>query len=210
MEVSSTSMNVASMTATAISHGLVSGRDMVSVPSVSELAANVYAFAQRDGVAKKRRLEAELSPTASQLSALKFSLDDVWLPMESDYPASTLGQQWRLRRGTQPSRRVNALYSVTGRRSLVRPGFASLNFPLVRHRVPIDYIHGMRLFINGDGKEFPEPLSLAALIEHLGMKDDRVAVELNREIVSRAHWSKTVLKDNDKLEIVHFVGGGGS
>ena len=66
----------------------------------------------------------------------------------------------------------------------------------------------MRLFINGDEKSFPDSLSLAQLIERLGMKGDRVAVELNLEIVSRAQWSETPLKDGDRLEIVHFVGGG--
>ena len=40
------------------------------------------------------------------------------------------------------------------------------------------------------------------------MKGDRVAVELNREIVPRARWIDTSLKDGDRLEIVHFVGGG--
>jgi sulfur carrier protein len=45
-------------------------------------------------------------------------------------------------------------------------------------------------------------------VEHLAMKSDRVAVELNREIVPRANWEATILKDNDQLEIVHFVGGG--
>jgi sulfur carrier protein len=40
------------------------------------------------------------------------------------------------------------------------------------------------------------------------MKGDRVAVELNREIVPRAHWERTQLQDGDHLEIVHFVGGG--
>ena len=40
------------------------------------------------------------------------------------------------------------------------------------------------------------------------MKADRVAVELNREIVSRDAWPQTALRDGDKLEIVHFVGGG--
>jgi sulfur carrier protein len=40
------------------------------------------------------------------------------------------------------------------------------------------------------------------------MKPDRVAVELNRELISRAQWSTTPLSDGDKLEIVHFVGGG--
>jgi thiamine biosynthesis protein ThiS len=66
----------------------------------------------------------------------------------------------------------------------------------------------MRLFINGDDRKFEGPLSLADLINQLGMKGDRVAVELNREIVARAEWEKTDLKDDDILEIVHFVGGG--
>ena len=66
----------------------------------------------------------------------------------------------------------------------------------------------MRLQINGAEKEFPDGLSLAALVGELGMKSDRVAVELNREIVARAQWDETTLHDGDKLEIVHFVGGG--
>jgi len=46
------------------------------------------------------------------------------------------------------------------------------------------------------------------LIDELGMKGDRVAVELNRQIVPRAQWNDTRLQDGDRLEIVHFVGGG--
>ncbi len=66
----------------------------------------------------------------------------------------------------------------------------------------------MRLIINGKEQTFDDSLNLAQLIEQLGMKGDRVAIELNREIVSRAQWSETKLSDGDKLEIVHFVGGG--
>jgi sulfur carrier protein len=66
----------------------------------------------------------------------------------------------------------------------------------------------MHLFINGDEKTFGEALSLAELIEQLGMKGDRVAVELNREVVARSLWAETKLSDGDRLEIVHFVGGG--
>ncbi|HKU20358.1 MAG TPA: sulfur carrier protein ThiS [Terriglobales bacterium] len=66
----------------------------------------------------------------------------------------------------------------------------------------------MRLQINGEEREFEEGLSLAALLERLGMKPDRVAVELNREIVSRQVWSQTRLQAGDRLEIVQFVGGG--
>jgi sulfur carrier protein len=66
----------------------------------------------------------------------------------------------------------------------------------------------MRLIINGNEQSFSDSLTLAQLIEQLGMKGDRVAAELNREIVSRAQWTETLLKDGDRLEIVHFVGGG--
>lgn len=66
----------------------------------------------------------------------------------------------------------------------------------------------MTLHINGEARDLSDGLTLASLIEQLGMKADRVAVELNLEIVSRATWDATHLKDGDKLEIVHFVGGG--
>ena len=66
----------------------------------------------------------------------------------------------------------------------------------------------MRLQINGEQKEFENGLSLAQLVERLAMKPDRVAIERNREIVPRAEWAETVLADGDRLEIVHFVGGG--
>ena len=66
----------------------------------------------------------------------------------------------------------------------------------------------MRLVINGNQQDFGERLNLAQLVEQLGMKSDRVAIELNREIVSRAQWTETQLRDGDQLEVVHFVGGG--
>ena len=75
-------------------------------------------------------------------------------------------------------------------------------------RVDRSLATSMRVFINGDEKTFERPLSLAELIQLLGMKGDRVAVELNREIVARANWAETRLNDGDRLEVVHFVGGG--
>jgi sulfur carrier protein len=69
----------------------------------------------------------------------------------------------------------------------------------------------MNLHINGEARTFADvlpQLSLASLIECLAMKPDRVAVELNRDIVPRDRWPQTLLKDGDRLEIVHFVGGG--
>jgi thiamine biosynthesis protein ThiS len=66
----------------------------------------------------------------------------------------------------------------------------------------------MNLTINGEDRSLPSAASLDALVEQLGMKSDRVAIELNREIVPRDRWSQTGLRDGDRLEIVHFVGGG--
>jgi sulfur carrier protein len=66
----------------------------------------------------------------------------------------------------------------------------------------------MMLRINGEDRSFAELASLDALIQQLGMKAERVAVELNREIVARARWGETPLREGDQLEIVHFVGGG--
>jgi thiazole synthase len=65
----------------------------------------------------------------------------------------------------------------------------------------------MNLTINGEN-QVSTAETLAALVEGLGMKPDRVAIELNREIVPRDRWPQTPLHDGDRLEIVHFVGGG--
>jgi thiamine biosynthesis protein ThiS len=66
----------------------------------------------------------------------------------------------------------------------------------------------MKLQINGEEKVFEAPLTLTTLIAGMGLKSDRVAVELNRDIVPRDRWAQTHLSDGDQLEIVHFVGGG--
>jgi len=65
----------------------------------------------------------------------------------------------------------------------------------------------MNLTINGESRT-ASAQNLTALVEELGMKQDRVAIELNRRIVPRDCWSQTTLTDGDQLEIVHFVGGG--
>jgi thiamine biosynthesis protein ThiS len=65
----------------------------------------------------------------------------------------------------------------------------------------------MNLTINGERRLIPAE-TLSALVEQLDMKPDRVAIELNREIIPRDRWPQTRLNDGDQLEIVHFVGGG--
>ena len=66
----------------------------------------------------------------------------------------------------------------------------------------------MTLTINGEAREFNGISTLSELVSQLGMKPDRVAIELNRELVRRERWPETTLAEGDKLEIVHFVGGG--
>lgn len=62
--------------------------------------------------------------------------------------------------------------------------------------------------MNGDEKDFDSGISLAALINELELPATRIAIELNREVVRRSDWGSTMLKDEDRIEIVHFVGGG--
>lgn len=66
----------------------------------------------------------------------------------------------------------------------------------------------MHLVINGEEKQFTGLSTLLSLVEHLGLQADRLAIELNRDIVPRAKWTETTLAEGDRLEIVHFVGGG--
>lgn len=62
--------------------------------------------------------------------------------------------------------------------------------------------------INGEKREAPEDLSLVGLLDWLKLPQDRVAVERNRKIVPREGWEGTAVEEGDRLEIVHFVGGG--
>ena len=66
----------------------------------------------------------------------------------------------------------------------------------------------MRVYVNGETKDLSSPISLAELITQLDLPAARVAVELNRAVVRRNDWSTTMLQDDDRIEIVHFVGGG--
>jgi thiamine biosynthesis protein ThiS len=62
--------------------------------------------------------------------------------------------------------------------------------------------------MNGEVRQVPENLTLASLMDWLQLPADRVAVELNLEIVPRNRWSETTIRQGDRLEVVHLVGGG--
>jgi thiamine biosynthesis protein ThiS len=62
--------------------------------------------------------------------------------------------------------------------------------------------------LNGEHRQVPDEIDLDSLIDLFSLPRQRVAVELNKSVVRRADWPHTMMKDGDKLEIVHFVGGG--
>jgi thiamine biosynthesis protein ThiS len=66
----------------------------------------------------------------------------------------------------------------------------------------------LRVYVNGEPREFNHPLTLAELVTELDLPPARIAIELNRVVVRRNDWSATTVNDEDRIEIVHFVGGG--
>ena len=66
----------------------------------------------------------------------------------------------------------------------------------------------MRITINGESRDVIDEPSLQELVASLTLPGERLAIELNREVVRRAEWSRTKLQEGDRVEIVHFVGGG--
>jgi thiamine biosynthesis protein ThiS len=66
----------------------------------------------------------------------------------------------------------------------------------------------MNIILNGEPKDIPANLAVAGLVEELGLKPERLAIEVNRRIIRRADWDATTLAEGDKVEVVHFVGGG--
>ena len=69
----------------------------------------------------------------------------------------------------------------------------------------------LSVVLNGQVREFPSlrpPVSVATFVQELSLKGDRIAIEHNGEIAERARWSEIMIATGDRLEVVHFVGGG--
>lgn len=67
---------------------------------------------------------------------------------------------------------------------------------------------GMHITVNGEGRDIEAPQTVSGLLESLGFDPRKIAVERNLEIVRRSAFEDTELRDGDRLEIVHFIGGG--
>ncbi len=66
----------------------------------------------------------------------------------------------------------------------------------------------MRIFLNGEIRDIQEGSTVSVLLKTLGFQEEGVVVERNGDIVERSQYATTTLSENDKLELVRFVGGG--
>jgi len=66
----------------------------------------------------------------------------------------------------------------------------------------------MQIYLNGEQRQIPDNISMAALVELLELSGKRIAVEVNEELVPRSTYSDYTLKSQDNVEIVHAIGGG--
>jgi sulfur carrier protein len=66
----------------------------------------------------------------------------------------------------------------------------------------------VRVIVNGESRELSHGATVLVLLESLGLRSDRVAVEINAQIIRRARHAEHILSDGDQVEIVTFVGGG--
>ncbi len=66
----------------------------------------------------------------------------------------------------------------------------------------------MKAVVNGEARELPEGMTLAQLIESLGLKGMRLAVEVNGDIVPKSAYEGFVIAEGDRIEVVRAIGGG--
>jgi len=66
----------------------------------------------------------------------------------------------------------------------------------------------LQIQLNGENHELAETCTLEELVRELSLAPQHVAIELNRSVVRREQWAQTILNEGDRVEIVHFVGGG--
>ena len=66
----------------------------------------------------------------------------------------------------------------------------------------------MKVFLNGESRDVPADLNLEQLLTHFSLPSQRVAIELNRNVVRRTDWQDTKVSEADTIEVIHFVGGG--
>ena len=66
----------------------------------------------------------------------------------------------------------------------------------------------VKILINGEEKDLPGSISVSDLLDRFELPSHRVAIELNKNVIRKVDWSETPVNDGDRIEVVHFVGGG--
>ena len=66
----------------------------------------------------------------------------------------------------------------------------------------------MKVLINGETREIAKQVNLLELLREFSLPSERVAIELNKQVVRKKDWESILINDADNIEIVHFVGGG--
>jgi len=66
----------------------------------------------------------------------------------------------------------------------------------------------VKVFINGETREIAKQVNLLELLKEFSLPSERIAIELNKQVVRKKDWESILVNDADKIEIVHFVGGG--
>ena len=66
----------------------------------------------------------------------------------------------------------------------------------------------INIYLNGERREIPAGIDLVRLLEVFSLPSQRIAIELNNTVIRRVDWPQAMLSEGDKIEVVHFVGGG--
>ncbi len=66
----------------------------------------------------------------------------------------------------------------------------------------------IKILLNGETREIADEVDLDRLLELFFLPKQRIAIELNNSVIRRVNWPETLVRDKDKIEVVHFVGGG--
>ncbi len=66
----------------------------------------------------------------------------------------------------------------------------------------------MTITINGEAKEIAREINLTELLRYFSLPDERIAIELNKTVVRKKDWEDIKINEADRIEIIHFVGGG--
>lgn len=66
----------------------------------------------------------------------------------------------------------------------------------------------MKIIINGETKEIPNEVNIIELLESFSLPKERIAIELNKQVVRKKDWGNIKIANADRIEVIHFVGGG--